>query len=317
MFLNYEPHMWAQSIDLDTILRPYMAGIPHTSPVYQDAEVVISHFDAGNDDDGILAAQRLADEPECPEELRVALELSCAIVIADQGDLAAARMFASRAVTRGRHSLGSTHDLVLELRRWEVHWMTFTMMEDIAIKRYRALLADARKVWGECDPRYWRLRLESAIPLVFDRRMPALMKRMESIVRQIPTHTFEFRDLRANALLVLAQHYVDFGEADNAERTYQTLVDWCDTWADMIDEASGATSGDEASHCAKLQMLGRVLLSSLARATGDEAASFRWAQEAARTMPTDDLAPDAERMVEVLRGGRVPSARGVPTLAIP
>lgn len=352
---RYVPHMWLAPQHWERYLRPCWDSVLDEASVAPYLREFRRAVENRNHEAAILAALCVRKCHRASPEVRAILSLYSAYIVASEGDLPAARVLASQERAIAAERLGQCHELTVELRRWELHWMTFTRMADIAMRRYRALVNDALHVWGVDDERYWQVRLESAIPLALIPHKPALIKRLQGIIRHMPTHTPELDDLRTHAAFLLAEHYLEFADLPNARDTYQRIIRWngltnsggqwdtnqwaarqCDAsrwskepsdsstpdWrrapADRAQGASTPTTDNPDHTQVKRHTLicALLMLTAIARVTGDQRSATQNLTAANNLVPTDNYEPWLEELITSIRHARATHHQDVPTVAI-
>lgn len=165
MDIEFQPLMWE---DLEARAGAFCAEMSKVSlrgPAADYAAQACTARMARNNESFLLAAHLLTHESQCTPLMAARLAAESSLILAQEGDIVAARTLAARATRSALHSLGALHSATLDLRRWELHWMTFTLMHGIAQRRYARLVRDAGTLWGQASPEYWKIRLEALIPL--------------------------------------------------------------------------------------------------------------------------------------------------------
>lgn len=232
MSILYFPNMWMSHHSL----------LPSLASASQERGIDLATFQEahsrGDIDRSLEEGEKLMAHPACTDEMRAMIILENATALSEEPDIVSARMLASQGVGEAVKRLGSTHPLTMELRRRELHWMCFTLMEDIAIRRYRKFLKDAARVWGKETPKYWLCVAESLIPLSQSGAFYPVARRLESLQKGIGRKLGETHLLRYAAGVAHVQHYLSVANLDAAQAAIHTMS----TWAHAPLEASGHTS---------------------------------------------------------------------------
>lgn len=190
---------------------------------------------AGQIEEAVLAGEELTRHCE-DNEVLLAINISIVVALARQGDLLLAREHASSASSFAQQTLGLAHPLSVELLRWELHFMTFTLMPDVAKRKYPQLLSKAQETWGNQCAEYWYLRFEELIARSFERSDYHLAIQYTALQEQIEPILGKRHPLYLLTMLFLGHHRWEDGNRSEAKQALKTLSALLASPADICDE---------------------------------------------------------------------------------
>lgn len=184
---------------------------------------------------------KISSLPECSAELRAILNLDASLLMVHNGQIPQARIRCAKAYRTAEHELGHYHRLTLQLRRHELHWMSLTRMEDIALRRYRQLLADIEQSQGRASELLWTVCLESTIPLVHIGFHSQCFSRLQRCIDAIRTTKGQAHWLRYEAGLWMIECLFSMRLLERAAQMCHEMMGW-ETTEEQEKGSTGALS---------------------------------------------------------------------------
>lgn len=237
MSLVFFPNMWMCQRSLITALKRAARDTE------LDMSALLEAHEHAQIDRSLEEGEKLIAHPQCTHELHAHIILANAFLLSEEPDIVAARILVSQGIRDAQKHLGSTHPLTMELRRCELHWMSFTLMEDIAIRRYKKFFKDAELVWGIDSAKYWLSRVESLVPMSHSGSFFPLARRIESVQKGIACHLGSTHLLRYAVGAMQVKRYLNVGDHSTATVLYEDMLTWGDD-GDGTCDASASQAGE-------------------------------------------------------------------------
>ena len=185
---------------------------------------------AGNFADAIALMEEILEANDLPIDTLLTLHKSLIDWYGQDGDLPNARRVASNAARIAAAHLGKTAELTLILRHSELYWMCHVGLDDVAARRYPALIRDIDKTLGPTDPLSFVARNNQALPFKRQGKFGAattlyrdLIADMSTVLEPNDSLLLGTRDNLAECL-ACDEHY------EESTEVYQALLD------DLIEE---------------------------------------------------------------------------------